>query len=81
MKVFYTDRFHRSYNGTPIGVRRAFDKQVIFLLKNIRHSSLRAKKYGVSGNIWQARINKSWRFYFSIKNDIYYILDILPHPK
>ena len=73
MKALYTERFNKSYNEAPPEARRAFDKQVQFLLKDIRYGSLRAKKYGVSGDIWQARINKSWRFYFTIKNDAYYI--------
>ncbi|MFY9493157.1 MAG: hypothetical protein WAP55_01625 [Minisyncoccia bacterium] len=81
MKVFYTERFRRSYKEVPIEVRQAFDKQVLFLLQNIRHSSLKAKKYGVSGDVWQARVNRSWRFYFTIRGDIYHILDISPHPK
>ena len=29
----------------------------------------------------RARLNKSWRFYFLIQDDVYYIVDIVPHPK
>jgi hypothetical protein len=43
--------------------------------------SLRAKKYDESQDLWQARVNKDWRFYFLIRDDIYYIVDIIPHPK
>jgi plasmid maintenance system killer protein len=42
---------------------------------------LRAKKYDEANDRWQARVNKDWRFYFSIENDTYVILDIIPHPK
>jgi hypothetical protein len=31
--------------------------------------------------VWQARINRDWRFYFRIEGDVYYILDLMPHPK
>ncbi len=30
---------------------------------------------------WQARINKSWRFYFVIQKDIYRIIEMKAHPK
>lgn len=81
MRVLYTARFRISYDESPRMVQKAFDKQIQFLLKDIRYSSLRAKKYGVSGDVWQARVNRSWRFYFNIKDGVYYILDISPHPK
>jgi plasmid maintenance system killer protein len=42
---------------------------------------LRAKKYDEAQDRWQARVNKDWRFYFTIVNDTYYILKLIPHPK
>jgi len=33
------------------------------------------------GTVWQARVNKAWRFYFTITDDIYRIEDVTPHPK
>jgi plasmid maintenance system killer protein len=62
-------------------VRKAFFKQVGLLEQDLRHPSLRAKKYDESQDLWQARVNKGWRFYFLIQGDIYYIVDIIPHPK
>jgi len=38
-------------------------------------------KYDESHNLWQARVNRSWRFYFKIVGDTYIIEDIIPHPK
>jgi hypothetical protein len=62
-------------------VREALYKQVRFLEQNLRHPSLRAKKYDESLDLWQARVNVDRRFYFFIRDDIYYIVDIIPHPK
>ena len=45
------------------------------------HPLLRAKKYDEAKNRWQARVNKDWRFYFTIDGDTYYIQDVVPHPK
>ena len=71
----------KSYIAAPAAVRKAFDKQVALLVANLHHPSLRAKKYDESEDLWQARINLGWRFYFSIVGDTYIIRDILPHPK
>lgn len=58
-----------------------FDKQLVFLLSNLRHPSLRAKKYDEKNNIWQARVDDDYRFYFQIEGDTYLLLSIIPHPK
>lgn len=59
-------------------MRRSLFKQAMFLEQNLRHPSLRARKYCESLDLWQARVNKDWRFYFPIQDDVYYIV---PHPK
>jgi hypothetical protein len=62
-------------------VRKAFAKQLAFLFNQLTHPSLRAKKYDEANDIWQARVNRSWRFYFVIRGDEYVILSIIAHPK
>lgn len=81
MRARTTSRFDRHYFDSPLAVRTAFDKQVAYLLLNLHHPSLRAKKYSKAEDIWQARVTGSWRFYFKIENDTYVMLDIVPHPK
>ncbi|MEK7637102.1 MAG: hypothetical protein AAB402_01765 [Patescibacteria group bacterium] len=81
MQFRYTTRFRRSYQDAPSEVQRAFDRQVGLLVMNLRHPSLRAKKYNVGQNIWQARINRNWRFYFLIEDDTYILIDIMAHRK
>jgi hypothetical protein len=71
----------KSYIRAPSEVRKAFDKQAKLLGENLHHPSLHAKKYNESADIWQARINRNWRFYFNIEGDTYVIRDIIPHPK
>jgi plasmid maintenance system killer protein len=53
----------------------------LLLLQNLYHPSLHAKKYDESRGLWQARVNKDWRFYFLIQDDAYYLVDIMRHPK
>lgn len=81
MRVFYSDKFKCSYKQAPEHVQDAFDKQVEFLLGDLRHPSLRTKKYDEARNIWQARVTRDWRFYFLIEKDTYYLVDIIKHPK
>lgn len=81
MKRRLTPNAVEAYIDAPSAVRKAFAKQVKMLVLNLRHPSLHAKKYDETGNIWQARVNQSWRFYFTIEMDTYVILDIIPHPK
>lgn len=60
-------------------IRKKFEKQLKFLLNDMRHPSLRAKKYDESRDIWQARIDKKFRFYFKIEKDAYVLLQIKTH--
>jgi mRNA-degrading endonuclease RelE of RelBE toxin-antitoxin system len=81
MKVDYLPRALRSLEDAPAEVRRAFFKQVAYLEKDLRHPSLKAKKYDEARDRWQARVNRDWRFYFNIAGDTYIIRDVVPHPK
>lgn len=82
MRIAFSTQAHRQYHDDlPEAIRKAFDKQVGFLLSDLRHPSLRAKKYDAARDIWQARVTGSWRFYFQIAGDTYHILSIISHPK
>ena len=81
MKRLLTPTVVRDYAGAPASVRKAFDKQAKLLIENLHHPSLRAKKYDETRDIWQARVNRSWRFYFTIKDDTYIITRLISHPK
>jgi len=81
MKLSYSPHFLRSYRKAGRAVRQPFDKQSALLLQNLYHPSLRAKKYGGAANLWQCRVNDSWRFYFTIDGDTYCLHEIRAHPK
>jgi plasmid maintenance system killer protein len=81
MKIRYSDAIAEALEDAPGAVRKAFFKQTKMLEQNLRHPSLRAKKYDEANDRWQARVNKDWRFYFNIVGDTYYITDLIPHPK
>ena len=81
MKRHLTTTALKAYTEAPLAIQKAFDKQVQLLVENLRHPSLRAKKYSEAEDIWQARVNQDWRFYFTIQGDTVIIRDIIPHPK
>ena len=76
-----TPQFERSYANAPLHVQKLFDRKLALLIQNLRHPSLRPKKYDEARDIWQARVDRAWRFYFQIRGDTYYLLNITPHPK
>lgn len=81
MKYEFTHKFVKSYHTFPTKIQKKFDKQLGFLLMDIRHPSLHTKKYNEIEDIWQARVDDSVRFYFIIIRDTYILLNIKNHPK
>ena len=79
MKHIFIDRFVRQLKKMPRVVEEKFYKQLTYLLTDIRHPSLRAKKFDETQGIWQARVDDHFRFYFQIDGDTYVIVNILPH--
>lgn len=81
MDLVFSARFDQSLRAAPQEVQRSFWKQAEFLVASLNHPSLRAKKYHGATDVWQARVNRSWRFYFKTVGDRYCLLDITMHPK
>jgi mRNA-degrading endonuclease RelE of RelBE toxin-antitoxin system len=67
MTASFTLRFRKQYQQLPAKRQAKFDKQLGFLLANLRHPSLRAKKFDEANNIWQARVDAGYRFYMLIR--------------
>ena len=76
MAVCKPSQLQRYRSGTEIE-----STESAYLVQDIRHPSLRAKKYDEAQDIWQARVNQDWRFYFQIEGGTYILLDIMKHPK
>jgi mRNA interferase RelE/StbE len=83
MRAVLPEPFVTQLAAAPSDVQRVFWKQLRFLLRDLRHPSLEAKKFPESGdpNLWQARITKAWRFYFHIEGDQYIMASATEHPK
>ncbi len=81
MKIFYSPHFQRSFKNFTLEIQEKFKKQASYLLKNLRHPSLHAKKYDETKNVWQARVDKNIRFYFKIEKETYLLLEIKQHSR
>ena len=69
MKLRFTERADKDYASLPASTRKEFAKYLRFLLANLRHPSLQAKKYSETMDVWQGRVTRGWRFYFRIEGD------------
>lgn len=81
MKIDLTEKTVEIYKKLPENVKKIFIKQIKLLERDLRHPSLRAKKYDEANDVWQARINNDWRFYFVIKNATIILINIQKYPK
>ena len=81
MKFRLTTKAERDFAALSPPLQARVDKQLALLLHNLRHPSLRAKKYDEKNGVWQGRVTQDYRFYFRIEGDTYVILAIIPHPK
>lgn len=81
MRYSFTKRFIGSYHDFFPDIQSKFNKQLRFLLQDLKYPSLKAKKYNEETGIWQGRVDRNIRFYFLIQDDVYVLLDIKRHPK
>lgn len=79
MRVEATPAFKRALRKAPPDIVEAFNRQLARLLENSRHPSLDAKRYRGT-DYMQARVTRSWRFYFRVEGDVYVLIDVTPHP-
>lgn len=63
--------------GAPSQVRQAVD----FPPVQFAPPFATAKKFDETNDIWQARVDDDYRFYFQIDGETYLLLSIIPHPK
>lgn len=81
MRVKFSATAMEQFEALPKTVQAKAEKQFIHLATDIRHPSLKAKKYKGYDDVWQARIDRTWRFYFHIIKPHYVIVSIITHPR
>lgn len=71
MRVSFTKPFKRDYHDLPESIQKQIDEQIIRLLENPKHPSLRIRKMEGHQTIWEARITARYRITFQINGDTY----------
>jgi len=79
MEIRTTRTFDKDYRDLPEEIKRRASKQFSFLLENLRHPSLRAKKLKSREDIWEARVTRAYRFTFQIIGNTYILRRIGKH--
>ena len=59
MKIAYTRSALDTLENLPLHARKSFYKQAGYLVENLLHPSLRAKKFSESEDLWQAASTKT----------------------
>lgn len=81
MQIRLTEQAGRQFHKLPHNLQKKARKQFAHLIEDFRHPSLHAKKYQGNENLWQGRIDKSYRFYFHSIEPNYIIISVINHPK
>ncbi|MBI4904905.1 MAG: hypothetical protein HY820_14810 [Acidobacteria bacterium] len=81
MNAQLSQRAIEALASAPLDVQKAFIKQLRFLIRDLRHPGLHAKKFDESDALWQGRVTQDWRFYFRVVGDTYHIENIRSHSK
>ncbi|MBI3334995.1 MAG: type II toxin-antitoxin system RelE/ParE family toxin [Candidatus Portnoybacteria bacterium] len=81
MRLQFSEPFMEDYAELPREIKKRTDKQLHFLLSNLRHPSLQTRKLTKDpmGRTWYARITRDYRFTFEIKGDVYFLRRIGKH--
>lgn len=79
VQILQSRKFDKQYKKLPDEIKKAYQKQLGFLLSDSEHPSLCLKKMRGEDNIWECRINISYRFTFQIENNIISLRTIGTH--
>lgn len=78
MKIAKTERFTKLYQKLPQNIRRKVDKQITILAQDFFYPSLNTKRVA-GGDVWEARVDRHFRFTFSKTENIITLLTVGPH--
>ena len=79
MNVLWSSKFKRNYKKLPEPIRKKFQKQLTLLLDNVKHPSLRVKKMESREDVWEARVDKFYRFTFQKEEENLILRTVGPH--
>jgi mRNA-degrading endonuclease RelE of RelBE toxin-antitoxin system len=81
MRVIRTKRFDQAYAKLPAEIQRQAVEQLLRLEVDPQHPSLHTHKRRGEGDVWQARVTRSYRLFFRMEGDTITLIDVGPHEK
>jgi len=79
VKIRRTDRFKKDYQKLPAEIQRRVDEKLRFLLRDLRHPSLRVHKLRGVEELWEFSVTMNYRVIFEIEGEYYVLLGVGPH--
>lgn len=79
MNVVFAENLKKHFKRLPKHIKRKANRQFIILSRNLRHPSIRAKKVKGFSDVWEGRIDRFYRFVFTIEKDTITIIRVGPH--
>jgi mRNA-degrading endonuclease RelE of RelBE toxin-antitoxin system len=65
-----TSKFEKDYRELPQDIQQKVERQIRMLDENLYHPSLHTKRIQGTMDIWEARVDRQYRFTFQIKPDL-----------
>lgn len=69
MKIVFTKRFQKAYRKLPQAVQKKTNRRLKAVALDIRHPGVKAKTMTGVGDIWEGRVNGSYRFTFTVEGN------------
>lgn len=79
MNVVFAKNLKKHFKRLPEHIKRKANRQFLALSQNFRHPSIRAKKIEGFSDVWEGRIDRFYRFIFTLGKDIITIIRVGPH--
>ena len=79
MNIEALSSFERDYSRLPQHIQERVDQKLVLFAENPRHPSLRVKKMGGWGDVWEGHITKGYCFTFQQVQDTYFLRRVGTH--
>ncbi len=64
MIIHWSNRFTQAYKRLPLEIQKRFDEKIKIFESNSKHPSLNIHRVRTAPGIWEAYVNKSYRWTF-----------------
>lgn len=81
MKLHRLPQFDRDYLKLPAEIRTKLHRRLKVISENLRRPGLHIKKIKGQNDIWEARVDRFYRFSFEIIGDVIYLRRVGTHDK